>query len=84
MREVYSTQLAAVVGALLFTMAVSFALLQSPGVLVAPVRPAASLPHPVEGHERCDACHGLQSELPYPVRHLGWSNESCTRCHSPS
>lgn len=82
MREVYSTQLAIVVGVLVVMMVAVFALIQSPEALSAPERTAVSMPHPVEGYEQCDACHGIKGARPYPVKHLGWSNASCTKCHA--
>jgi len=88
MRELYSTQLAAISGILIVGITVLFALIQSPEIVFAPgsvvAKGAEAIAHPVEGHEGCDSCHGLKGEMPYPVKHLGWSNRSCMRCHSPS
>ncbi len=81
MREVYSTQLSIVVGVLIFMVTAIFAIIQSPEMLSAPERISVSIPHPVEGYEQCDACHGIKGTRPYPVKHTGWSNGSCTKCH---
>ena len=81
MREVYSTQLAIIVGFLIVSVTAIFALMQSPETLSVPERTFIYMPHPVEGHEQCDICHGLKGTVPYPVRHLGWSNKSCAKCH---
>ncbi|MDW7711909.1 MAG: hypothetical protein SCH98_15700 [Deferrisomatales bacterium] len=87
MRELYSRHLAAVTGALILLAAVVFAVVQSPEVWELSAGTAASqaqeVSHPIEGRERCGACHGPQGVKPYPVRHLGWSTASCTRCHAP-
>jgi hypothetical protein len=87
MRERYSKHLATVTGALIVLAAVAFGLVQSPGLwalsagtAVAEARP---VPHAIEGRQRCDRCHGRGGVRPYPIRHLGWSNESCTHCHAP-
>lgn len=81
MREAYSTQLAMVAGALMFLVAVLFALLQSPEATMPPARSAPVLPHPLEGFARCDSCHTTGEEYPYPIRHLGWDEKSCLKCH---
>ena len=85
MREFYSTQLALVVGLLILLVSAFFAFRQSPELLEhresAAVKAAVALPHPVAGMEQCHDCHGLKSDLPYPVKHTGWSDQSCTRCH---
>lgn len=81
MREVYSRQLAYIVGALAVAATAVFALIQSPETLSSPERSFLAIPHPLDGHEQCDTCHGLRGERPYPVRHLGWSRKSCTKCH---
>lgn len=83
MREKYSLLLALATGCFIFLVTALFALLQSPEILTVSVREGVEIPHPVVGHEKCDACHGSAGGKPYPVRHLGWSNGSCTRCHSP-
>lgn len=83
MREVYSIQLAIVVGVLVFLVSAVFALVQSPEILSAPDRRSMCPAHPVEGYEQCGACHGIKGPMPYPIKHLGWSNQSCTKCHIP-
>lgn len=87
MREHYSKQLAAVTGVLIVLVAMAFAALQSPelGDLSpgAAMARAQAVPHGVEGRAQCSRCHGPRGPVPYPVRHLGWSNPSCTRCHVP-
>lgn len=85
MREYYSTHLALVVGLLVLVISAFFAFRQSPELLEyreSPVVKAAmALPHPVAGMEGCHDCHGPKSDLPYPVKHTGWSDQSCTKCH---
>lgn len=85
MRQAYSTQLAWVTGFLVLFIAGAFALIQSPEVLESPgiiaVTVGQTVPHPVEGHENCGYCHGIKEMKPYPINHLGWNNESCTKCH---
>lgn len=87
MREYYSIQLALVVGLLILVISAFFAFRQSPELLEhresAAVKAAGALPHPVAGMEECHDCHGLKSNLPYPQKHTGWSDQSCTRCHEP-
>lgn len=87
MRELYSTQLAVAVGVLTLIITAVFALIQSPELLdfqeTAAVRSATAVPHPVEGQQRCNRCHGIKGVKPYPARHAGWSNESCMKCHMP-
>lgn len=86
MREVYSRHLALTTGVLVVALVALFALIQSPEILESPklaaVKVAGSLPHPVEGFEECASCHGPEKDYPYPINHLGWANESCSRCHS--
>lgn len=84
MREKYSVYLALATGCLIFLVTTLFALLQSPEILTASVRGGVAMSHPVAGREQCDTCHGSAGIKPYPVRHLGWSNGSCTRCHPSS
>lgn len=84
MREYYSTQLALVVGILILMVSALFALVQSPEQLqyrTAAERDAMALPHPVQGMEDCQACHGFKADHPYPQNHIGWSDQSCTKCH---
>lgn len=81
MREKYSVYLALATGCLIFLVTTLFALLQSPEILTASVRGGIAMSHSVAGREKCDNCHGSDGIKPYPVRHLGWSNGSCTRCH---
>jgi hypothetical protein len=83
-RETYSVHLATVTGTLIVLLAVLFALIQSPTLFETTARVAAEIPHPLEGFKQCESCHGLKADIPYPIRHLGWSIESCTRCHAPS
>jgi hypothetical protein len=83
MRELYSTQLAVIAGILVVTMTSIFALIQSPEKLSVLERTSINMPHPLTGYEECDTCHGLKGDSPYPVKHLGWSNSSCTKCHWP-
>lgn len=83
MREKYSVYLALGTGCLIFLITLLFAFLQSPEILSDSVRRGAAIPHAVEGRRECDHCHGFKMTAPYPVRHLGWSNKSCTRCHYP-
>lgn len=87
MRERYSNHLAAVTGVLIVLAAVAFALVQSPELWALSAGTAAAqaraVPHAIEGRGRCDRCHDRRGVRPYPIRHLGWSNESCTRCHAP-
>jgi len=88
MRELYSTHLAGISGILIVGITLLFALIQSPEIVSAPesalAKDAQPIAHPLEGYEGCHGCHGLKGKMPYPVKHLGWSNTSCTRCHSPS
>ncbi len=44
---------------------------------------AALIPHPVQGQEQCDTCHGRDGVKPFPEDHVGRPNESCTVCHLP-
>ena len=84
MREEYSNHLAIITGALIVFLAVIFAWIQSPDLFEITARPADPIPHPLQGYEECEACHGVKEEIPYTIRHLGWSIKSCTRCHAPS
>jgi len=85
MREAYSAQLAMVTGILVLFVAGTFALIQSPEVLESPgitaVTVGQAVPHPIEGHENCDSCHGRKGIKAYPINHLGWKKESCMKCH---
>jgi hypothetical protein len=83
MREKYAVYLALASGGFVFLVTTLFALVQSPEILTASVRKGAAIPHPVAAHEKCDTCHGRTGMMPYPIRHLGWSNASCEGCHSP-
>jgi len=83
MREKYSVHLALATGCLIFFVTTLFALLQSPEILSTPAAEGAAMPHPLTGHQKCDQCHGHSGMIPYPLRHLGWSNASCTKCHAP-
>ena len=84
MREVYSTELAIITGILIILATVTFALIQSPEILTTPERILFDVPHRIEGFDQCDTCHGIDSTHPYPSKHLGWNNASCTKCHFPT
>jgi hypothetical protein len=43
----------------------------------------APIPHPVEGQEQCDTCHGPDGMKPQPEDHEGRPVESCLICHQP-
>jgi hypothetical protein len=43
----------------------------------------APMPHPVEGQEQCETCHGPDGMKPQPADHAGRPNESCLVCHKP-
>jgi len=84
-RQAYSTQLAIVTGILVLFITGAFALIQSPEVLKSPgitaITVGQAIPHPIEGHEDCNSCHGRKGMKAYPINHLGWKNESCMKCH---
>jgi hypothetical protein len=87
MRERYSTELAIVSGIIIAVVAVAFALVQSPEIYQPEktiVSNAQGIPHPVKGIEECNSCHGIKGMFPYPQGHLGWSNQSCVKCHAQS
>jgi len=42
---------------------------------------APPVPHPIEGQERCFACHGGTGASPVPADHEGRPVESCLICH---
>jgi len=84
MRESYSVILSIVAGFFVAVVTVGFAMIQSPEILRAPERESISIPHTIEGRTQCDGCHGIRGIRPYPVRHMGWSNESCKKCHLPA
>ncbi len=42
------------------------------------------IPHPLDGREACDTCHGPTGAKPYPADHAGRVNESCQFCHLPA
>ena len=84
MREKYSIYLALVTGALIVFLAVIFAWIQSPDLFEVTAGSADAIPHPLEGYRECETCHGVKADIPYTIRHLGWSIKSCTRCHAPS
>lgn len=44
---------------------------------------ASLIPHPIEGQEQCETCHGPNGMKPWPADHVGRPNESCTVCHLP-
>lgn len=52
----------------------------TPGPVVTQVA-AALIPHPIQGQEQCDTCHGPTGVKPMPEDHAGRPNESCTVCH---
>lgn len=84
----YSTQLAAATGVLIIAVTMVFAFIQSPELLALPetavTKDAGKIPHPIiEEWQPCAKCHGLKKIKPYPLRHAGWGNESCTKCHVP-
>lgn len=85
MRERYSTQLAITAGVLILITTAVFSLVQSPELLefkeTAAVKSAADVPHSIEVRRQCTICHALQSRMPYPLKHAGWSVASCTKCH---
>jgi len=83
MREKYSVHLALATGCLIFFVTTLFALLQSPEILSTPVAKGAAMPHPLAEHQQCDQCHGHTGMIPYPLRHTGWNNAGCTKCHAP-
>jgi hypothetical protein len=87
MRQLYSTQLAVATGIIIVILTAVFALIQSPEMLKFPettaVTAAMAVPHPVEGMDICDSCHGIKGTRPYPLKHIGWNNKSCTKCHIP-
>lgn len=82
MREKYAVHLALASGGLIFLVTILFALVQSPDILSFSVQKGAAVPHPFAGYETCDSCHGRTGIMPYPIRHLGWSNSSCHGCHA--
>jgi hypothetical protein len=84
MRELYSFLLSIVAGLFIVIVTVIFAMIQSPEILYAPEREFMSIPHTIKGRIQCDGCHGIKGIKPYPIRHLGWSNESCMKCHLPA
>lgn len=84
MRKAYSNQLALVTGLLLAVMCVIFALVRSPESLAIQGMASLPIPHSLEGRGLCDYCHGIKGIHPYPLKHLGWSNESCLGCHQPT
>ncbi len=47
------------------------------------VRIGAPIPHPVEGQEECNGCHGENGIRPFPSDHAGRTDESCLVCHQP-
>jgi uncharacterized paraquat-inducible protein A len=83
MREIYSKQLAIAVGIITFLIVMIFSLLQSPEVLSSGYKSSSTIPHPVEGYENCSSCHSIKADWPYPIRHIGWSDNSCLKCHLP-
>jgi formate dehydrogenase gamma subunit len=54
----------------------------TPGPSVTQVA-ASLIPHPIEGREQCETCHGPDGMSPWPPDHAGRPNESCTFCHLP-
>jgi cytochrome b subunit of formate dehydrogenase len=43
----------------------------------------APMPHPVQGQEQCETCHGPNGIVPQPADHEGRPVESCLICHKP-
>jgi hypothetical protein len=84
MRETYSLHLAIFVGIFVFILTVIFALIRTSEFLLQEDWVRYDIPHPIEGYEQCDTCHGLGAEYPYPKNHQGWNNQSCTKCHQLS
>ena len=39
------------------------------------------IPHPLEGRDDCQMCHGPQGFKPNPADHEGRTNETCLSCH---
>ncbi len=56
---------------------------EEPTVEEPTVSPTA-IPHPIEGREDCQQCHGEDGFKPFPADHAGRSNDSCTACHEPA
>lgn len=83
MREKYAVHLALATGCLVLLLTILFAIFQSPETLSTPITKGSAIPHPLAGHRPCDQCHGPAGILPYPVRHLGWDDFACIRCHVP-
>ncbi|WKZ32388.1 MAG: hypothetical protein QY316_10780 [Thermodesulfobacteriota bacterium] len=81
MRETYSTHIALLTGFLILVVTAAFALIQNPGLSALDRRSAPYIPHGTDGKENCLACHGHGATSPYPQKHLGWKEASCTRCH---
>jgi cytochrome c553 len=88
MRQLYSTQLAIAIGILILAVTLLFAFFQSPELMEmderSAMKTAYDIPHPIQGMQHCNSCHGLKGEKPYTLKHAGWNNESCTKCHSPA
>jgi hypothetical protein len=43
---------------------------------------ASMIPHPIEGQEECQTCHGPQGPLPSPQNHQDFDLSMCQVCHS--
>jgi formate dehydrogenase gamma subunit len=43
---------------------------------------ASMIPHPIEGQEECQSCHGPEGPLPYPENHDQFDLSMCQVCHS--
>ena len=88
MRQQYSTQLAIAAGVLILIASTVFAMVQSPELLevrkAAAIKSATPIPHGIKDLGRCERCHALEAENPYPLKDAGWSIASCVKCHSPA
>jgi mono/diheme cytochrome c family protein len=43
-----------------------------------------AIPHTLEGHQDCVACHGLDGIKPFPADHAGRTSDTCQACHKPA
>jgi len=45
---------------------------------------APSIPHPIEGKQKCVTCHAAKAIKPFPAWHekRGYTNDDCSDCHS--